>query len=194
MKYSLLVLLLAIAVSSCDSDNVGVDPGVDDPYIVGNHWIYDYTNLDSNTTIQDSVAVQSANGTFASVTLNGESLYTKNNAGIWSDGGILLYNFHPTAGDTLSQIDVTVKIDGKVGPGKVITLVEAVNIPVTVRAGTFITNKYHLLVVADDGTVGNDQITYFSPSIGVIKEELWRFVAGTGQLVFTRELIRYKIR
>lgn len=200
MKHSPVILLLVGILFGCDSEvGTPIDQGVADPFLVGNYWVYNLHNLDSNAMSEDSVIVtkSEANGNGKTITLSNGRSYFKDSIGIWTDC-ILLYNFFPTAGDTLfGGREVMIKIDGEVGPGTIITTVETINILVSVQAGVFITNKYHLFIVKADGTIVADLITYFSPSIGIIKEEYWEASSNWQpplHLKYSRELLRYKVR
>ena len=202
MKPVLILCLLVVGLSACDSTIDSIDVGVPDPYLVGNYWVHERVDLNDDGTVktraEDSSAVveRGKDGGFDLITFNDNALYWKDSSGIAIDNCVLLFKYPAEPKDTMFKRGlVMVSVGGATYPGEIITFVEALRIPVTVPAGTFITNKYHLQVVADNGLICSDWIFYFTPGVGVIKEEHYRGTS-TNELVLTGivELLRYRIR
>ena len=187
MKRYFFFLFIAGILFGCDSDTVSItDQGVADPFMPGNYWIYSRADtLDTLTVSSHGNAIMDEDRT----------LYSIDKVGFWDDC-YLVISFNPQAGDTLGKSGhLSLKVGSKVAPGKLLSIVGALHIPVTVPGGTFITNRFHWRGVTEDGTIAFDIITYFNSSIGIIKQETWiADDSGVLQLTSTRELLRYKIR
>jgi hypothetical protein len=206
MRYPLFLLLFVLALAGCDSATTGTsitDEGVDDPFQFGNYWIYQRTDYNSTgaatETTFDTVTVTSGNNGF--FVLNNRDSYERVDSGlIFTDGpsNSLWYKFPAQVGDTMSvSSSIFTRAGGRTFRGRFIATVQAVNAPVTVPAGAFLTYNYYYDIVDTAGFTAGRVITYFSPRIGVVKEEYHE--VGSSflpplQLVYVKELSAYKIR
>ena len=198
MKHLILFFVIA-ACCGCDSELNIADQGVVDPYLVGNYWVYDVQEFDSTGAIssrsEDSIAVKDIYSD--RIVMSNEVEYIRRSDGIYYSNGDLLYKFPAFAQDTMFQTD-TVMTRFKWGNARatISSFVEAVNVPVGVIAGNFVAYKYRVQAYIKDGKVGWDMISYYSPSIGLIKSEYFAaFSPGATPRLATRtELVRYKIR
>jgi hypothetical protein len=199
MKPHLLLIVFAAMLLGCDSDTISItDQGVADPFLLGNYWIYDHTDYDTTGAViaqyKDTVTVTERSG--VQYLLNGKWFYNIGPEGIY--GIFLHYKFPASVGDTMyASSDIMTKAADSVFRGSIRGMVQGVNIPLTSLTGTFLTYIYYEDISTADGMNVGRLVTYFSPTIGVIKEELYEVGPSFNpplHLVSTKELSAYKIR
>ncbi|HEY6171728.1 MAG TPA: hypothetical protein VIX80_05670 [Candidatus Kapabacteria bacterium] len=207
MKSYFLLLITSLFIIGCDSDSTttNVTPGVADPFITGNYWVYQNTMYSSDGSIDssyiDSVAITSTRVEGGTKIIEYSDGHSENiwDAGIWhSSPGEFWYQFPAKQNDVLySRTSVPVKVDDQFFAGDISRYVSKVNDIITTPAGTFSTFQYYLdITKAGNDTVVSRVIDNFSPNIGLIKSELYTTSSLIPPLdiVSRKELIRYKLQ
>jgi hypothetical protein len=203
-KYLLLLTTALLLLGGCSEDTgtTNTEPGVNDPFVAENYWIYRSTNYNTDGSIEsvetDSLAVivSKTHGSQTIIEFSSAVLLTRTELGIWNDLG-LLYKYPSKVGDTLFiQTAIPFKTDTTFG-ADMKRYTDEVNTTVTVPAGTFQSYKYiSSTTKTNSDTVVFRTVDYFNPRIGLIKSEV--FSATKLQLPLVkrseRELIRYHIK
>jgi len=207
MKKYLFLFITSLCVIGCDSDSTStnVTPGVADPYVTGNYWIYQITTFlpdgSIDATHTDSIAVFTTRVNGGNKLIEYSDAHTEQvmNSGIWHSGpGELWYKYPAKENDTLSsRTSVPVEVDNQVFAGDISRYVSKVNDIITTPAGTFSTFQYYSdITKANNDTVLSRVIDNFSPNIGLIKSEIYTTSSLRPPLyiISKKELIRYYLQ
>jgi len=202
MKHCIILTIIGIGLLSCDSNLNSPGRDVNDPYVIGNYWVYDDEAYDDQGAvvekIEDSLAVVSrgVESGVDKIIFNDSSSYCKRQEGLFDPSNcILLFKYPAVHSDTTYRSSSMVKIGGVVYPATLISFVESIEIPVVVPAGAFTANKYRFQIFIEDSTLMYDMVTHFVPTAGIIKVEYFRpSKAGLPlRMIGKRELLRFKI-
>lgn len=184
MKKYLFLFITSLLITGCDSNtsSTNITPGVADPFVTGNYWIYQNTYYSpdgaiDSTTI-DSISITSTRLESGKKVIKYSDGHSERliDSGIWHDEiGQLWYKFPAKTKDTLFyRGGVPTKVEGETFAGDLFRFVSKVSDVISVKAGTFSTYQYTLdITKSNTDTLASRSIDNFSPNIGLVKSELY---------------------